>query len=670
MKTFNIIYTDLFDLKSFISLRNIKSHNNILLQIFTGVCEENFIIELVENIKTLIPHIKIIGTTTSGEIFEGNSLKFSTILSFSIFKNTLIKTYHTPLTYDSYQMGKSLINQFNFQKEPKVAITFADGLRTNGEEYIKSFNEYNKNLIVSGGLAGDNEAFTQTIVFTEDKILGNGAVVALLFNKDLVVHTQASFGWENIGKTMKITKSKKNIVYEIDGIKAFDIYAKYLGEDVAELLPNSSIEFPLIVKRDNLNIPRAVISKNGDDSLIFAGNLKEGDRVTFGYGNVESILEYSHEIATNKEFCYAESIFIYSCMARLALMQDSIAEEMKALATIAPVSGFFTYGEFYTNPKTKKNELLNQTMTILSLSENKNRKNISLENRLKPPKRRNLTRKALSTLLSQTSKEIEEINKSLKEQIDKEIRENIKKEKLLQQQTRLVQMGEMLSMIAHQWRQPLNAISSSIAIVQIKMAKNRFDLDKKEEREEFLNFLEEKHNSISNYTESLSETIDDFRNFFKPDKQKTKVSLTKPIIKALAIATPSILNKGIKINTSYGVDGEIEIYKNELMQVILNILKNAEDNFKEKEIKNGKIDISTYKEKGAYIIKICDNGGGVAPEIMPKIFDPYFSTKDEKNGTGLGLYMSKIIVEEHNGGILEVKNSKNGACFIIKLFTR
>jgi len=668
VKTFNIIYTDLYNLKRFISINNLQNHKNILLQIFTGICEKDFIVELVDYIKNLLPHIQIIGTTTSGEILEGNSLKLSTVLSFSIFEKTTIKTYYTSCVDDSYKMGKNLIKQFDFKKEPKVAITFADGLSTNGEEYLKSFNEYNENLIVAGGLAGDNEAFVKTIVFTQDKVLENGSVVALLFNDDLIVHTQASFGWENIGKTMRITKSKKNVVYEIDGIKALDIYAKYLGDDIADLLPKTGIEFPLIIKRDNLNIPRAVIGRNSDDSLVFAGNLKEGDRVTFGYGNVETILEYSDKIAVNKGFCCSESIFIYSCMARLALMQESIKEEMKALANITNVSGFFTYGEFYTNIKTKKNELLNQTMTILSLSENKDKKNLNLKNITKASRKNNLTLKALSTLISQTSKEIEEVNQSLKERVAKEIKENLKKEKLLQQQTRLAQMGEMISMIAHQWRQPLSAISSSVAYIQIKITKNRFNLDNKKDREEFLKFLEDKHNSISNYTESLSETIDDFRSFFKPDREMTKTSLTKPIKKALSIVKASMVNKGIEINTAYEVDTKIKMYKNELMQVILNILKNAEDNFKERDIKNAKIDITTLKENNAYIIKICDNGGGIPQDILPKIFDPYFSTKDEKNGTGLGLYISKIIVEEHNKGILDVITSKDGTCFIIKLY--
>ena len=124
---------------------------------------------------------------------------------------------------------------------------------------------------------------------------------------------------------------------------------------------------------------------------------------------------------------------------------------------------------------------------------------------------------------------------------------------------------------------------------------------------------------------------------------------------------------GIEIVTDFGCKDAILMYQNELMQVILNILKNSEDNFKEKNIQNGKIEITTSKKDNIYIIEISDNGGGIPKDILPNIFDPYFSTKDEKNGTGLGLYMSKIIVEEHHGGKLSVSNRDGGACFRIEL---
>jgi len=667
MKTYNIKFEDFSALKQFIESKKLNNENNILLQIFTGVCEVGYIAQLVKNIKELIPQIKIIGTTTSGEILEGAVYKESTILSFSVFKNTIVKTYYVEHNDDSYLMGKRLIEKFSKDNNAKVAITFTDGLRTNGEEYIKSFEDFDKNLVVAGGLAGDNSSFIDTIVFTQDKIKDNGAVVAILINNELIVNTKASFGWESIGKTMVITQSHKNRVYEIDGVKALDIYRKYLGDDIAKLLPKTGIEFPLIVKKGVLRIPRAVVGREDDGSLLFAGNLKIGDRVTLGYGNVDSILGYSDSIAKDCICTSTESIFIYSCMARLALMQDCIAKEMQTLSEFATLSGFFTYGEFYSDVNINHKEMLNQTMTILSLSENAEREKRYIPSVANEEPKTNLTLKALSTLISQTTKELEETNRELKRQVANEIKDNFNKNKLLKKQSRMAQMGQMLSVIAHQWRQPLSAISSTILSIQVKLNKNKFNFNNKEDREEFLNFLKQKHDDIFFYLDSLSETIDDFRNFFKTKKEKDRVLLTEPIDMALSILKNSIKNKGIKIEIEYNVNDEIKIYKNEMMHVVLNILKNAKDNFIDKNIKNPTISIKTWKGPKYYIIQICDNGGGISKDILPNIFNLYYSTKDNKNGTGLGLYVSKIIVEEHNSGKLSVKNMRNGVCFFIKL---
>jgi signal transduction histidine kinase len=228
-------------------------------------------------------------------------------------------------------------------------------------------------------------------------------------------------------------------------------------------------------------------------------------------------------------------------------------------------------------------------------------------------------------------------------------------------------MGEMISMIAHQWRQPLSAIGNSVLGIQSKLSIGKFALDKKEDRIKFLEFLDKKHTNITEYVHSLSETIDDFRNFFKPDKQKEKISLSSPINRALKIVETSMSSKNIDIDLDLQVEDELLIYQNEVMQVILNILKNSEDNFMEKNIDNPKIKISTSKENDSYIIEILDNGGGIPEDILPRIFDPYFSTKNEKNGTGLGLYMSKIIIEEHNNGELSAFNIDDGVCFRMEL---
>ncbi len=245
-------------------------------------------------------------------------------------------------------------------------------------------------------------------------------------------------------------------------------------------------------------------------------------------------------------------------------------------------------------------------------------------------------------------------------------------EQLLQQQSRLAQMGEMISMIAHQWRQPLGAIGVTTIGIQTKLMLDKYDLSKQNDLEEFKIYLDARLEDINGFVQSLSTTIDDFRNFFKPDKNKENISLIDPINRALKIVKTSMDNKGINIIVDLKNDDKLLIYQNEVMQVILNILKNSEDNFldirkRDSNIKNPQIKITTRKNKDKYIIEISDNGGGISDEILPKIFDPYFSTKDEKNGTGLGLYMSKIIIEEHNNGKLNVENTKEGVLFKIEL---
>ena len=237
------------------------------------------------------------------------------------------------------------------------------------------------------------------------------------------------------------------------------------------------------------------------------------------------------------------------------------------------------------------------------------------------------------------------------------------KERLLLQQSRMAQMGEMLSMIAHQWRQPLGAISSAIFGIQTKLATGKYD--NQESNENLYKFLNTKHNRINEYVQFLSTTIDDFRNFFKPDKKKELVIFETPIERALLIVEGSLISHAITVEYTFNVKEKVEMHQNEIMQVILNIVKNSEDNFLEKKTDNPKITIETNNMPAHYEIIISDNGGGIAPNIIDNVFEPYFSTKDEKNGSGLGLYMSKMMIEQHSGGLLQVQNIKDGVAFSI-----
>jgi len=232
-----------------------------------------------------------------------------------------------------------------------------------------------------------------------------------------------------------------------------------------------------------------------------------------------------------------------------------------------------------------------------------------------------------------------------------------KKDKLMFQQSRFAQMGEMISMIAHQWRQPLNFIGTTTAAIQFDVFFDKLDKDE----------LLKHTDNIAKQSQYLSDTIDDFRNFFRNETGVETISYNNLISSVLSIIGESIESKGIEIKQDLKCSCEFTTYSNELKHVIINIIKNAEDILLENKIEKPYICIKTYEESKNRILSISDNGGGISKDIMVNIFDPYFSTKSKKNGTGLGLYMSKIIVEDHCDGLLQVSNSDDGAVFKIIL---
>ena len=180
-------------------------------------------------------------------------------------------------------------------------------------------------------------------------------------------------------------------------------------------------------------------------------------------------------------------------------------------------------------------------------------------------------------------------------------------------------------------------------------------------------FFQERLNAIGELSQYLSQTINDFREFFKKDKIIEKANVKDIVESCLHVIDSSLKSKNIDVIISIDEEVVIESYVNELKQVILNILKNAEDALLEKGRQEATIWLSGYQKESDIYIIIEDNAGGVPDEIIDKIFDPYFSTKETKDGTGLGLYMSKTIVKEHCKGKLEVHNSECGAKFTIKL---
>ncbi len=271
------------------------------------------------------------------------------------------------------------------------------------------------------------------------------------------------------------------------------------------------------------------------------------------------------------------------------------------------------------------------------------------------------------TKQKELEKQLNDMNKNLEIHIADEIEKSRKKDIVIQQQIRLAQMGEMISMIAHQWRQPLASISSSIVTVKLKFILKKYDLESNEGKELFLAYLNSELDDIESVVEGLTTTIDNFRNFYKTTDEIEEVYIDDILQKAVGSINIEYSNGDLDIVESYHSKKIISVYKNEIFQVLFNILINSIENFNEKYIEHRLIKIESEDLDGIIQIKITDNGGGIPMDIIDKIFDPYFSTKNNKNDTGLGLYTSKITIERNHRGKLTVQNTSDGVCFCITL---
>ncbi|MBF0565907.1 MAG: HAMP domain-containing protein [Nitrospirae bacterium] len=271
-----------------------------------------------------------------------------------------------------------------------------------------------------------------------------------------------------------------------------------------------------------------------------------------------------------------------------------------------------------------------------------------------------------------------ELNRTLDKRVQEEIKKQREQEKLLIQQSKLSSMGEMISVIAHQWRQPLSALS--MISVDMQDAYEYGELNK----DYFYDSIKKSNEQI----QFMSKTIDDFRDFFKPDREKEECNVIDVVCEAMSIVLAQLKFNNIFCALNCKIHGDIytdlslgaccelvaRIYRNEFKQVILIIISNAKDAIVESRKKglmepneNGSIDIDFGNEDGKVIVQISDNGGGIPENIIDRIYEPYFTTKFKSQGTGIGLYMAKVIIENNMNGSIYAENTGHGARFTIEL---
>jgi PAS domain S-box-containing protein len=266
-------------------------------------------------------------------------------------------------------------------------------------------------------------------------------------------------------------------------------------------------------------------------------------------------------------------------------------------------------------------------------------------------------RRHAADALTEKRRELEVLNKTLETRIAEAVNELRQRDQILILHDRLALMGEMINNIAHQWRQPLNTLGLVVQQVQLYFNAGEFSKE----------FLDENTATAMGLIKFMSQTIDDFRNFFRSDKEAVPFSAQRVISRTLSLIQKSFEDQKISIDFNPDGDPIVTGYPNEYAQVLLNILMNARDALIDRNADDARISLHLFAEGDRTVVTVTDNGGGIADEIMDKIFDPYFTTKGPDKGTGIGLFMSKTIIEKNMGGKLTVSNSGGGAQFRIEV---
>ena len=253
----------------------------------------------------------------------------------------------------------------------------------------------------------------------------------------------------------------------------------------------------------------------------------------------------------------------------------------------------------------------------------------------------------LAKMVDAKTYELQQLNRNLELKVQHEVEQSRQKDQIMFRQSRLASMGEMIGNIAHQWRQPLNAI---VLIIQSFQMKRMAGMELSDE------FIDKQVNEGIALASLMSHTIDDFRNFFKPNKNEEHFSVKETVEYSLKLVKEYYAKSGIEIFLNATCDVEICGYPNEFSQVVMNLLSNAKDVLLEREIEEKYIEIVITKQANNAVISVIDNGGGISDEVQDRMFEPYFTTKHKSSGTGIGLYMSKQIIEKQMRGSISGTN--------------
>ena len=337
--------------------------------------------DIAEKFKAGYPKANIVFCSTAGEILNTEVSDNTLAVTAIEFEKTEIKTNLSNISNfkDSYEAGKQLVEKLQ-EGNLKHIIVLADGQLVNGSELVRGMNEIlDGKVTISGGLAGDGPRFQKTLVGLDSNIVAGNLVAIGLYGDHLLVGHGSNGGWDSFGPYRKVTKSKSNVLYELEGKSALDLYKQYLG-DLADGLPGTALLFPLSIKisDDSEPVVRTILSvSEADHSMTFAGDIPEGSYARLMKANLDRLIDAASGAAntayTSFNGMQPELALLISCVGRKLVLDQRVDEEVESVRDILGnktfMTGFYSYGEISPLTKSSKCELHNQTMTITAFSE-------------------------------------------------------------------------------------------------------------------------------------------------------------------------------------------------------------------------------------------------------------------------------------------------------------
>jgi len=660
----------------FVKTNELADKEPLLVQV-SCMTDDSGLNGLRESIREYLPNAVVVGASSITQLYGGELIKDSVVLSITYFEKSDISLFEREVDrFDGdYDLLASSIASMTGE-DTKGILLFTNAVKFDIEQFIKSCNRYIAHIPIFGGIASDYEPYENFLVFSHNRVFKKEGIVAVLMHGDsLQVNCSHYFDWVPIGKEFDVTKAEGRYLYELDGREITEIYTKYFGPMCDNKFHKVTMAHPLIRKSPEFGPVARALLKLEDERGFFTGEFETGDRVQIGFGHYKRMMSRYESMPEVYKDLPAKVAWYYICVSYENGYMDILRRSAELFKNPSDIFGTITFGEF--THKNGRNLYHNFTLTRVALSENEDAR-LRLK-RLEPElDSKDELLSTLSTLVTSSTyeivelnrhleievqkrtKELAELNASLERRIALEVKKNREKDKLLYHQSKLASMGEMINNIAHQWRQPLNIIALVMQDLSLKARVSEVS------KEAILHAEKKIHDTLK----YLSDTIDDFRKYASSgnDYEHTGAFEVCRTIRD-TVRLVSVVLEDEKIKLKLMLPEQEAIVKgsaNDLKQVLLNLIYNAVDVLKETKPKEPLIKLEV-KYNDCVNISVRDNGGGIDKRIIHKIFEPYFTTKYQARGTGLGLYMSKMIVEKRLHGRISARNTSRGASFWIEL---